>query len=95
MKARDAKLEEAGDLHRFLRDLDHFQAWLTKTQTDVASEDIPSNLSEAEKLLSQHQQIRDEIDNYTEDYNSMMEYGENVTQDQTDSQYMFLREVSD
>lgn len=60
----------------------------------MASEDIPTSLSEAEKLLSQHQQIRDEIDNYTEDYNSMMEYGENVTQDQTDSQYMFLREVS-
>ncbi|XP_055939314.1 spectrin beta chain-like isoform X2 [Argiope bruennichi] len=92
LKDRDAKLEEAGDLHRFLRDLDHFQAWLTKTQTDVASEDIPSSLSEAEKLLSQHQQIRDEIDNYTEDYNSMMEYGEKVTQDQTDAQYMFLRE---
>lgn len=25
IKQRDAKLEEAGDLHRFLRDLDHFQ----------------------------------------------------------------------
>lgn len=92
LKDRDAKLEEAGDLHRFLRDLDHFQAWLTKTQTDVASEDIPSNLAEAEKLLSQHQQIKDEIDNYTDDYNSMMEYGEKVTKDQTDPQYMFLRE---
>ena len=31
LKERDAKLKEAGDLHRFLRDLDHFQAWLTKT----------------------------------------------------------------
>ena len=30
-KERDAKLKEAGDLHRFLRDLDHFQTWLTKT----------------------------------------------------------------
>lgn len=38
LKERDAKLEEAGDLHRFLRSVDHFQAWLTKTQTDVASE---------------------------------------------------------
>jgi len=55
LKERDAKLEEAGDLHRFLRDLDHFQTWLTKTQTDVASEDIPASLAEAEKLLSQHQ----------------------------------------
>uniref|UniRef100_A0A2I9LPS6 Spectrin beta chain n=1 Tax=Centruroides hentzi TaxID=88313 RepID=A0A2I9LPS6_9SCOR len=92
LKDRDAKLEEAGDLHRFLRDLDHFQTWLTKTQTDVASEDIPSNLAEAEKLLSQHQQIKEEIDNYTVDYNDMMEYGEKITQDQTDPQYMFLRE---
>lgn len=92
LKAKDAKLEEAGDLHRFLRDLDHFQAWLTKTQTDVASEDIPSSLAEAENLLSQHQQIKDEITNYTPDYNSMMEYGAKVTQGQTDPQYMFLRE---
>uniref|UniRef100_T1IQM9 Spectrin beta chain n=1 Tax=Strigamia maritima TaxID=126957 RepID=T1IQM9_STRMM len=92
LKDRDAKLEEAGDLHRFLRDLDHFQAWLTKTQTDIASEDIPSSLAEAEKLLNQHQAIKEEIDNYTEDYNKMMEYGERITQDQTDPQYMFLRE---
>lgn len=40
LKERDSKLEEAGDLHRFLRSVDHFQAWLTKTQTDVASEGI-------------------------------------------------------
>nr|XP_045601233.1 spectrin beta chain-like isoform X2 [Procambarus clarkii] len=96
LKERDAKLEEAGDLHRFLRDLDHFQAWLTKTMTDVASEDIPSNLAEAEKLLSQHQSIREEIDNYTEDYTKMMEYGERITAEDVtpadDAQYMFLRE---
>lgn len=78
LKERDAKLEEAGDLHRFLRDLDHFQAWLTKTQTDIANEDIPTSLAEAEKLLSQHQNIKDEIDNYVEDYEKMMEYGERI-----------------
>ena len=92
LKAKDAKLEEAGDLHRFLRDLDHFQSWLLKTQTDVASEDIPSSLQDAEKLLNQHQQIKEEIDNYRVDYNSMMEYGAKVTHGQTDPQYMFLRE---
>lgn len=79
MKERDSKLEEAGDLHRFLRDLDHFQTWLTKTQTDVASEDIPGSLADAERLLNQHQAIREEIDNYTEDYTKMMDYGESVT----------------
>jgi len=95
LKERDAKLEEAGDLHRFLRDLDHFQAWLTKTQTDVASEDIPASLAEAEKLLSQHQGIREEIDNYTDDYSRMMDYGERITAEEStsdDPQYMFLRE---
>lgn len=95
MKERDSKLEEAGDLHRFLRDLDHFQAWLTKSQTDVASEDTPASLAEAEKLLAQHQTIREEIDNYTDDYTKMMEYGEKLTAEpstQDDPQYMFLRE---
>lgn len=95
LKERDSKLEEAGDLHRFLRDLDHFQTWLTKTQTDVASEDPPDSLPEAEKLLNQHQTIREEIDNYTDDYKNMMEYGERLTSDPTqneDPQYMFLRE---
>nr|XP_049700512.1 spectrin beta chain isoform X10 [Helicoverpa armigera] len=95
LKERDAKLEEAGDLHRFLRSVDHFQAWLTKTQTDVASEDTPSNLAEAEKLLSQHQTIKEEIDNYKDEYAKMMEYGEKITAEpstQDDPQYMFLRE---
>ena len=51
LQVRDAKLEEAGDLHRFLKDLDHFQAWLTKTESGIANEDSPSSLAEAEKLL--------------------------------------------
>ncbi|KAJ6218483.1 hypothetical protein RDWZM_009640 [Blomia tropicalis] len=92
IKVRDAKLGEAGDLHRFLRDLDHFQTWLKNTQTAVASEDTPNSLAEAEKLLNQHQQIKEEIDNYTTEFNSIMEYGDKLTQDKTDHQHMFLRE---
>jgi len=95
LKERDAKLEEAGDLHRFLKDLDHFQAWLSKTESDIANEDSPASLAEAEKLLSTHQQIREEIDSYVNDYSSMMEYGEKITADEAtyeDPQYMFLRE---
>ena len=45
--------------------------------------------------MSQHQQIREEIDSYTNDYSSMMDYGEKVTADPStfdDPQYMFLRE---
>lgn len=92
-KDRDAKLEEAGDVHRFLRDLDHFQAWLSKTQKDIASEDIPASLQEAEQLLTRHRQIKEEVDNYRDDHRKMMEYGEGLTRGQTDDpQYLFLRQ---
>ena len=59
LKERDAKLEGAGDPHRFLKDLDrclkdldHSQAWQPKTESDIANADSPASLAEAEKLLS-------------------------------------------
>ena len=66
-KEHVAKLEEAGDLNRFLKDLDYFQAWLSKTKSDIANEDSPASLAEAEKFLSTHQQIREKIDSYVND----------------------------
>ena len=92
VREHEAKLDEAGDLQRFLRDLDHFQAWLSATQRQVASEDEPQSMAEAEQLLQQHAAIREEIDGYEEDYNKMRAMGDRVTQDQTDPQYMFLRQ---
>ncbi|CAD6199906.1 unnamed protein product [Caenorhabditis auriculariae] len=92
VREHEAKLDEAGDLQRFLRDLDHFQAWLTATQRQVASEEEPQSLAEAEQLLNQHAAIREEIDGYAEDYSKMRAMGDRVTQDQTDPQYMFLRQ---
>jgi len=92
LQQKTEKLDEVGDLHRFLKDLDHFQEWLEKTQIEVASEDIPDSLPAAENLLVKHNQIKEEIDNYTEDYEHMMKYGADLTQNKTDSQHMFLRE---
>ncbi|XP_013410395.1 spectrin beta chain-like [Lingula anatina] len=93
LKDRDEKLGEAGELQRFLQNLDHFQQWLSHTQVTIASEDIPNSLSEAEKLLNQHQQIKEEIDRYAPDYAQMKEYGAKVCEGQTDDpQYLFLRE---
>ena len=88
VREQEAKLDEAGDLQRFLRDLDHFQAWLSATQRQVASEDEPQSLAEAEQLLQQHAAIREEIDGYTEDYKKMRAMGDRVTMDQSDPQYM-------
>uniref|UniRef100_A0A4W3GTX3 Spectrin beta chain n=1 Tax=Callorhinchus milii TaxID=7868 RepID=A0A4W3GTX3_CALMI len=92
LKNREESLGEANKLQQFLRDLDDFQSWLSKTQTAIASEDMPNTLAEAEKLLTQHENIKNEINNYEEDYQKMRDMGEMVTQGQTDAQYMFLRQ---
>ncbi len=59
----------------------------------VASEDEPGSLVEAEQLLQQHSAIREEIEGYMEDYSKMRAMGDRVTQDQADPQYMLLRQV--
>ena len=94
LRRREESMGEAAELQKFLRDLDHFSAWLTRTQTLVASEDIPNTLNEAEQLLNQHQTIKEEIDRYGPDYAQMKEYGHRVIRDAdtTDPQYIFLRE---
>ena len=94
LKVRDERLGEASELQKFLQNLDHFQQWLTRTQTSIASEDIPGDLAEAERLLNNHQAIKEEIDAYAAEYASMKSYGETVVEGQQDVQYMFLREVS-
>ncbi|CDW55393.1 Spectrin beta chain [Trichuris trichiura] len=95
VKEYEAKLDEAGDLQRFLRDVDHFQGWLCTVMREVASEDEPQTLAEAEQLLTQHSVIREEIDGYAEDYAKMRMMGDRVTQDQTDPQYLFLKQRLD
>ncbi|KAK5602793.1 Spectrin beta chain, non-erythrocytic 1, partial [Crenichthys baileyi] len=92
LKNREESLGEASKLQQFLRELDDFQSWLSRTQTAIASEDMPNTLAEAEKLLAQHENIKNEIRNYEEDYQKMRDMGEMVTQGQTDAQYMFLRQ---
>ena len=94
MKVRDERLGEASELQKFLQNLDHFQQWLTRTETAIASEDIPSDLVEAEKLLHDHALIKQEIDTYAPDYAQMKDYGQKVVEGQEGVQYMFLREVS-
>ena len=92
LKTREESLGESSKLQQFLRELDDFQSWLSRTQTAVASEDMPHTLVEAEKLLAQHEGIHNEIRNYEEDYQKMRDMGEAVTQGQTDAQHMFLRQ---
>ncbi|PAA61129.1 hypothetical protein BOX15_Mlig024302g2, partial [Macrostomum lignano] len=87
---RKERLEESSELQKFLQDLDHFQVWLSNTQTRVATEDMAKDVSEAEKLLVNHQSLKQEIEGYNEEFASLMSYGRRVTEGQTDAQYMFL-----
>ncbi|KAA3676090.1 spectrin beta [Paragonimus westermani] len=90
LKDRDDRLNYSSELQRFLQDLDHFQMWLRRTQTDVASEDIPNNLQEAEALVDKHKQLGAEISGYEDDFRRLMEFGRRETAGQTDAQYEFL-----
>ncbi|XP_067680907.1 spectrin beta chain-like isoform X4 [Haliotis asinina] len=93
LKERDEKLGEAGELQRFLGSLDHFQQWLSRTQTTIASEDIPNSLADAEKLLNQHQQLKEEIDAYGPEYAKIKDFGDKVIKEgEKDPQYMFLEQ---
>ena len=94
LKVRDERLGQASDLQKFLQNLDHFQQWLTHTETAIASEDIPNELGEAERLLAEHAQLKEEINAYADDYAQMKEYGQKVVEGQEGVQYMFLREAS-
>ena len=78
LKSREERLGEASELQHFLQNLDHFQKWLSETQTAVASEDTPTSLSEAEKLLAQHAQIREDIDQMQPEYTRLQEFGAKV-----------------
>ena len=92
LRVREARLGEASDLQKFLQNLDHFQQWLTRTQTTIATEEMPNDVAEAESLLSQHDQLKSEIKAYAPDYEKMKEFGDKVVEGQQGVQYMFLRE---
>jgi spectrin beta len=94
LSKREESMGEAAELQKFLRDLDHFSVWLTRTQTAVANSDSPQSLGEAEQMLNQHQTIKEEIDRYAPDYSKMKDYGDKVCNnaDASDPQYLFLRE---
>ena len=42
LRERDARLQESKELQEFLQKLDHFQVWLTRTQTTIASTELPN-----------------------------------------------------
>ncbi|KAM6115359.1 spectrin beta chain, erythrocytic [Pterocles gutturalis] len=90
---RTASLGEAGQLRRFLQDLDDFQAWLFGAQKAVAAtDDVPATLAEAEELLRQHEAARRDAEEHAAAFADLMEAGERVLGEQDDPQYEGLRQ---
>ena len=68
------------------QDLNHSQQPFTKTEWSIANKNLSPSQADPEKLLSQHQQTRKEIDSFTINHLSMMEFSkEKVTADPSTS----------
>ncbi|NWS49152.1 SPTB1 protein, partial [Probosciger aterrimus] len=88
-----ASLGEAGQLRRFLQDLDDFQAWLFGAQKAVAATDeVPASLSEAEELLRRHEAAQRDAEEHAPAFSALVEAGQRVVGEQTDPQYEGLRQ---
>ncbi|XP_056139093.1 spectrin beta chain, non-erythrocytic 1-like isoform X2 [Lampris incognitus] len=66
----------AGRLQSFIQDLDSFLTWLVQTQTAAASDQLPNDLEEAERLINKHAALKEEIGRYEEDYERLQAVNE-------------------
>ncbi|XP_077141682.1 spectrin beta chain, non-erythrocytic 4 [Ranitomeya variabilis] len=85
-------LTVANKLQQFIQDLDNFLTWLVKTQTAVAAEELPSNLSDAERLLGLHASLKEEINRYEEDYNKIQAVSDLLSLEEADLPYLSLQQ---
>ncbi|XP_072287539.1 spectrin beta chain, non-erythrocytic 4 isoform X2 [Pyxicephalus adspersus] len=85
-------LTVANKLQQFIQDLDNFLTWLVKTQTAVAADELPSNLSEAERLLGLHASLKEEINRYEEDYNKIQAVSDLLSLEEADLPYLSLQQ---
>ncbi|KAM8952646.1 spectrin beta chain, non-erythrocytic 4 [Pelodytes ibericus] len=85
-------LTVANKLQHFIQDLDNFLTWLVKTQTAVATEELPSNLIEAERLLGLHGALKEEISRYEEDYNKIQAVSDLLSLEEADLPYLSLQQ---
>uniref|UniRef100_A0AAQ5Y7Z6 Spectrin beta chain n=1 Tax=Amphiprion ocellaris TaxID=80972 RepID=A0AAQ5Y7Z6_AMPOC len=66
----------ASRLQSFIQDLDSFLTWLVQTQTAAASDQLPNDLEEAERLINKHAALKEEIGRYEEDYERLQAMNE-------------------
>ncbi|MGH0114937.1 UNVERIFIED_CONTAM: hypothetical protein FKN15_065861 [Acipenser sinensis] len=85
-------LTVASRLQQFIQDLDNFLTWLVRTQMAVASEELPNNLEEAERLINQHAALKEEIGRYEEDYSQIQEVNKLLALEEAELPYISLQQ---
>uniref|UniRef100_A0A8D2LQC9 Spectrin beta, non-erythrocytic 4 n=1 Tax=Varanus komodoensis TaxID=61221 RepID=A0A8D2LQC9_VARKO len=85
-------LTVASRLQQFIQDLDSFLTWLVKTQAAAASEELPGDLLEAERLLNQHAALKEEINRYEEDYAKIQAVNDVLALEEADLPYLSLQQ---
>uniref|UniRef100_A0A8D1MMS7 Spectrin beta chain n=2 Tax=Sus scrofa TaxID=9823 RepID=A0A8D1MMS7_PIG len=83
LRNREASLGEASKLQQFLRDLDDFQSWLSRTQTEyvLAHTEMPTTLEGAEAAIKKQEDFMTTMDANEEKINAVVETGRRLVSD--------------
>uniref|UniRef100_A0A8C8JKG2 Spectrin beta chain n=1 Tax=Oncorhynchus tshawytscha TaxID=74940 RepID=A0A8C8JKG2_ONCTS len=83
LRNRELSLGEASKLQQFLRELDDFQSWLSRTQTEymLAHTEMATTLEGAEGAIKQQEDFMTTMDANEEKINSVVEAGRRLATD--------------
>uniref|UniRef100_A0AAQ6IQE6 Spectrin beta chain n=1 Tax=Anabas testudineus TaxID=64144 RepID=A0AAQ6IQE6_ANATE len=83
LKNREESLGEARKLQQFLRELDDFQSWLSRTQTEyvLAHTEMPTTLEGAEAAIKKQEDFMTTMDANEDKINSVVEAGRRLASD--------------
>uniref|UniRef100_A0A8C1WRU2 Spectrin beta chain n=1 Tax=Cyprinus carpio TaxID=7962 RepID=A0A8C1WRU2_CYPCA len=83
LRNREASLGEASKLQQFLRELDDFQSWLSRTQTEyvLAHTEMPTTLEGAEAAIKKQEDFMTTMDANEDKINSVVEAGRRLASD--------------
>uniref|UniRef100_A0AAQ5XE50 Spectrin beta chain n=1 Tax=Amphiprion ocellaris TaxID=80972 RepID=A0AAQ5XE50_AMPOC len=83
MKNREESLGEASKLQQFLRELDDFQSWLSRTQTEyvLAHTEMPTTLEGAEAAIKKQEDFMTTMDANEEKISGVVDTGRRLVAD--------------
>jgi hypothetical protein len=89
------KLEEAGEVEDFLKNLDYFQLWLNDSEHQLIKQGQPTCLADTELMLKEHDDLLDEIQTQSPKFEKLMKQSVTISQDPKtveDPQFALVKE---